>query len=291
MTTQPTLPAQALPPEPFVGLIDEEWRSGIELAPQFADVLGVRWVIPERAARPYLMMGFAVARDGRISFATPGHVGGGDVSRFNGNDLWLLALMRARADVVMVGDGTLRAEPEHVWTSDFLLPAAAEAFAGLREHEGRAALPVTAFLSLEGDLPADAAIFDRPGTRVVVLTTNHGAALARERTRSARSAVDIRVHGERTVDVAQAMAGLYEDGHRSVNCEGGPRAYGSLLAAGCVDDELLTLSPIIIGRDEQNFRPSLVEGVAFGPTDPPASRIMSLARAGNHLFLRSAYAD
>lgn len=291
MASQPGLAAHASPPEPFTALVDEEWRSGLELAPQFEQTLGVRWVIPEREGRPYLMMGFAVARDGRISFATPGHVGGGDVSRFNGNDLWLLALMRARADVVMVGDGTLRAEPEHVWTSDFLLPDAREAFDGLRAHEGRSAVPTTAFLSLEGDLPADAATFDRPGTRVVVLTTERGVALARERTAAARAEVDVRVCGETSVDMSVAMAGLHADGVRSVNCEGGPRAYGSLLAAGCVDDELLTLSPIVIGRDDDHPRPSLIEGVAFGPLDPPTSRIMSLTRAGSHLFLRSAYLD
>ena len=52
-------------------------------------------------------------------------------------------------------------------------------------------------------------------------------------------------------------------GVATVLCEGGPRAYGSLLAAGCLDDESLTLSPAVIGATPDRPRPSLVEGVAF----------------------------
>jgi riboflavin biosynthesis pyrimidine reductase len=283
------LPELARPVTAFTPLIDDDWRTGLELAEPFAQVLGSRWVIPDRADRPYVMMGFVVSRDGRISFATPGHAGGGDVSMFNANDQWALALMRARADVVLVGDGTLRAEPEHLWTHQFMWSAEVESFQELRRHEGRDPMPVTAFLSLEGDLPPDAAVFAQAGTRVLILTTQAGSALALERTQGAAADVDVRVFGERSVDIPEALAALHSDGHRSVSCEGGPRAYGSFLAAKCVDDEILTLSPLVIGSSEASPRPSVVEGMAFPYDDAPMSTLVSLTRADNHLFLRSAY--
>jgi riboflavin biosynthesis pyrimidine reductase len=73
-------------------------------------------------------------------------------------------------------------------------------------------------------------------------------------------------------------------------CEGGPRVYGSLLAAGQVDDEFITLCPIMIGNSHEGPHcPSLVEGVRFAPGDAPRSRILTLSRAEDHLFLRSRY--
>jgi riboflavin biosynthesis pyrimidine reductase len=213
------------------------------------------------------------------------------VSGFNANDQWVLALMRARADVILLGDGTVRVEPEHIWSHQFIWPAETESFQELRRHEGRQPLPVTAFLSLEGDLPSHAAVFAQPDTRVLVLTTEKGVALARARTAGAVAAVEIRIHGEETVDLPEALAALHADGHRTVNCEGGPRAYGSFLAAGCVDDEILGLSPLVIGSSEERRRPSMIEGVAFEHDNPPKSKIVSLTRADNHLFIRSAYVD
>jgi hypothetical protein len=50
-------------------------------------------------------------RDGRVSFSEPRHLGGGDVSGFDERDRRLMGLLRARADAVMVGDGTLKAKP------------------------------------------------------------------------------------------------------------------------------------------------------------------------------------
>jgi len=86
------------------------------------------------------------------------------------------------------------------------------------------------------------------------------------------------------------MAALRHDyGVRTLLCEGGPRVYGSLLGAGLVDDEFLTLSPGVIGSEPGKRRPGLVEGRAFTPQNAPRSALVSLRRAGDHLFLRSRY--
>jgi len=98
--------------------------------------------------------------------------------------------------------------------------------------------------------------------------------------------------------LAARAAGLDDDdllrrlaarGVRTVLCEGGPRAYASLVRAGCVDEEFLTLSPVVIGADVDTPRPGLVEGAAFPPTGHPRSVPVALHRAGDLLYLRSRY--
>jgi riboflavin biosynthesis pyrimidine reductase len=40
-----------------------------------------------------------------------------------------MGLLRARADAILVGDNTLRAETEHLWTAAAIFPDDAAAFA------------------------------------------------------------------------------------------------------------------------------------------------------------------
>jgi riboflavin biosynthesis pyrimidine reductase len=65
----------------------------------------------------------------------------------------------------------------------------------------------------------------------------------------------------------------------------------ALLQAGLVDEEFLILSPLMVGEALGTPRPSLVEGSAFAPGRAPRSTLVSLRRAGNHLFLRSRWTD
>lgn len=184
----------------------------------------------------------------------------------------------------------MRRDGAHLWTTEFIVPVDAPAFAALRRLEGRAVAPLQVFLSLDGDIDVSKAeVFAQSTFHVVVATTTRGA--TRLRTQRAREArLDILELGDETVDVRALLRALRDDyGAETVLCEGGPRAYGSMLAAGCVDDEFLTLSPLVIGAAPDIPRPSLVEGVAFPAFDPPRSRPLSLHRAGEMLFLRSHY--
>jgi riboflavin biosynthesis pyrimidine reductase len=97
--------------------------------------------------------------------------------------------------------------------------------------------------------------------------------------------------GARSVDLGRLLSYLRtERGVRSLLCEGGAHVYGAMIAAGQIDDEFLTLSPIIVGNRPGGAgkpRPSLVEGVAFGPERPPTYRLLSVRRHEAYLFLRS----
>jgi 5-amino-6-(5-phosphoribosylamino)uracil reductase len=120
-----------------------------------------------------------ISHDGKVSFNIPGHEGGGDVSGFNRHDQWVMALARSRADAVVVGANTLRVEPEHEWTAEFIFPADADGFSKLRELEGRAATPLQVMVTKSGDIATDAAIF-RANLKVLVATTESGAERVRK---------------------------------------------------------------------------------------------------------------
>src|SRR5579864_168231 len=109
------------PGSPYSVLFDEESRPGRSLPPTVQAMYG-DWRLPEPADRPYVYVNFVLSHDGRVSFNLPGALGGGAVSLFNRHDQWLMGLLRARADAVLVGDNTLRLEPEHIWTAAGIFP-------------------------------------------------------------------------------------------------------------------------------------------------------------------------
>jgi 5-amino-6-(5-phosphoribosylamino)uracil reductase len=123
-----------------------------------------------------------------------------------------------------------------------------------------------------------------------VATTERGREAARRHiAHSGR--IDVLDLGTDHADLVMLMKILNEEyGVHTLLCEGGARVYGSLLRAGQVDDEFLTLCPTVIGnRPTGPARPSLVEGVAFMPGATPRLRLVSLRRAGDYLFLRSQF--
>ena len=106
--------------EPFTLLFDDEAKDEFALPKNLHAVYGGDWLLPRVNGRPYTYANFALSRDGRVSFNVSGHLGGGDVSGFNAHDRWLMGLLRARADAVVVGDNTLRLEPDHLWTCEYI---------------------------------------------------------------------------------------------------------------------------------------------------------------------------
>jgi riboflavin biosynthesis pyrimidine reductase len=201
--------------------------------------------------------------------------GGSDADRF------VVGLLRACADVVLVGAGTLRAHPRGVWTPDDAWPAAAAAFADLRARRGLPTLPALAVATASGDLDAD-----HPGLRrgAVVLTTEHGAARLRGKLPAASR---LEVVGEEHVDPGAALAAVRAAGHGLVVSEAGPHLFGSLVVAGLVDELFLTQSPLFAGRGDEP-RPGLVAGVCLLPEVQRGARLLGVRRAGDHLFTRYA---
>lgn len=172
-------------------------------------------------------------------------------------DREVFALLRALADVIVVGAGTVRAEgygpvrPGVEGTRwDWL-------------RRGRAPSPPIAVITGRLDLDLDSPLLaGAPAhARTIVFTTR--AAPAPRRAAAAATA-DVVVCGETRVDLAGVLDALAGRGHRRILTEGGPHLLAQFAAAGLLDELCLTLSPMIAGPGT---------GRSVRPADAPAGHL------------------
>jgi len=195
-------------------------------------------------------------------------------------DRFLVGLLRACADVVLVGSRTLRASAQGTWRPERVYPPAAAAFAELRRRRGRPERPAVAVLTAGGSLdPAHPILAEGS----LVLTTAAAAAELRAAVPTATEVVAVNA-GDR-VDPVLAVAVLRERGHAFILSEAGPTVFAQLLAARLVDELFLTLSPLVAGRGAGG-RLGLAESVELLPGTRVEAALLSLRRSGSHLFLR-----
>jgi riboflavin biosynthesis pyrimidine reductase len=191
-------------------------------------------------------------------------------------DKFLMGMLRAFADVVLVGTGTLLASPKGRWRPEGVYPQGKDAFAGLRAQLGKPERPAVAVVTSGASLDVAHPVL----ADAVVLTTERGAA------QLVGSVPDIvAVNDGDWVDLAAALDVLHARGHLLVLCEAGPTTFGALLASGLVDELFLTTSPVIAGRLGPG-RLALVEGVELMPDLSVGLDLLSVRRAQHHLFLR-----
>jgi hypothetical protein len=98
--------------------------------------------LPQAESRPYIFSNFVTTLDGVVSLRTRGHAAGGDISGFNAQDRMVMGLLRAVADVVIVGSGTLAADSHQVWTPEAIFPQLAPEYAHLRKALGKQGPPI-----------------------------------------------------------------------------------------------------------------------------------------------------
>lgn len=153
------------------------------------------------------------------------------------SDRLVFALLRAHADVVLVGAGTVRAE--HYQAID-LEPWQLE----LRSRLGLAPYPTLAIVTGSGDLD-HGLVPDQPCGPVLILTGTS----SRYRPEFGPGVGVLEFDEPGRVPVPKLINALAERGLRRVLCEGGPRLNRQLHAAGLVDDLCLTLSPMVVGGD------------------------------------------
>lgn len=193
-----------------------------------------------------------------------------------------MGLLRAFADAVVVGAGTVRAEGGRaLWTPDFIYPAAADAFRTLRQALKKQADPRLVVVTAGGDLdPKERALQNG----ALVVTTAQSAGRLRE-TLPAATEVRAITDSER-VEPRAILDSLRADGLRTILMEGGPRLFGQFVDSGHVNELFLTVSPALVGqRGDQSL--GLIHGTDFGRS-PKRTRLLSIRRHASHLFLRYA---
>jgi riboflavin biosynthesis pyrimidine reductase len=239
-----------------------------------------------RPDRPIVIANFVSTIDGVVAFDVDGSSGGGEVSGFFDPDRFVMGMLRAMADVVLVGAGTVRAAPTHEWTPRRVHPASAALYAAWRNRMGIASLqPTTIVATASGSLDPHHPGLSAPDVPVIFATTDAGAERLRAGGPTPNATIEIAgtggpVAATRLVEIAATT------GARLVLCEGGPHLIGDLLLAGLLDELFLTVAPQLAGRNEATRRLALVEGAAFDIGMAPWAELGSVRRSGNHLFVR-----
>jgi riboflavin biosynthesis pyrimidine reductase len=195
-------------------------------------------------------------------------------------DRFVLALLRACADVVLLGTGTLAASPKGTWRVDKAYPEAAHAFAELRAVRGLRAQPLVAVVTSGVSFDPSHPVLD---AGAIVLTTETAAPGIAETVPAATEVVA--VNDGASVDLRAAVAALRGRGHGVIVSEAGPTLFGQLVAAELVDELFLTVSPLLAGHALAP-RLNLVEGVELLPERRVAGQLRSVRANGSHLFLR-----
>jgi riboflavin biosynthesis pyrimidine reductase len=198
-------------------------------------------------------------------------------------DRFVVGLLRACADVVLIGARTMLSAPQSLWRPERVYPAGADAFAELRSLRGCAVHPAVAVVTAGGSLdPAHPALEEG----AIVLTTKQAAVTLRAAVPAAAEVVAVNA-GDR-VDLGLALAALRERGHGVILSEAGPTVFGQLLARRLVDELFLTISPLVAGRSA-TVRFAIVEGTELLPDATEPAELLSLRRSDDHLFLRYGF--
>ena len=199
-------------------------------------------------------------------------------------DRFVIGLLRAFADVVLIGAGTLAASPESTWRPDRVYPAAAESFAELRRARGRPQQPEVAIVTGRGSIDPSHPVLASGAT---VLTSTPGARRLEGALPPASTVVAL--GDTATLDLRRAVEALHERGHSLVLSEAGPHTFGGLVEAGLADELFLTVSPLLAGDRGASSRFGLAEAVELMPPGP-RERLLGVRRHGDYLFLRYALA-
>jgi len=247
------------------------------------DGLRARYGGDLRIAARCTFANFVSTIDGVVSFAAPGEDRARHVSRGDANDRFVLALLRAAADAVIVGAGTLRKEPDSVWTAESVFPDAAGDFAALRAAMKKPPAPLTVLVSASGDVDLGLPAFTNGGPVMIATTAAGARGIARTPTR-----VSVRAFGDaaelRMADVVRAS--IETSGGARILTEGGANILGRFLAERALDELFLTVAPRIAGRTRELGRVALVEGAAFAAARAPEASLASLKLGGDYLFTR-----
>jgi riboflavin biosynthesis pyrimidine reductase len=203
-----------------------------------------------------------------------GHIISGDSEA----DRFVMALLRACADAVVIGAGTFRRTPGAFWHAAYVYPPLAEAFADLRKQLGLRVHPLLVLVTASGRLDTT-----QPAVQTALIATTR---TGEEKLRGALPA------GARVVafdDHAIRLASLFEllrsEGLGRLLTEGGPTLVGELTKADLIDELFLTISPRLYGRSLGDGKKSLIHGVEL---EGRALALSSARRHGSHLFLRYA---
>ena len=226
--------------------------------------------------RPYVLINMVASLDGKVGVDGKAGGIGSPIDRL------LMRALRARADAVMIGAGTLRAEK--------LTLAVPEHLARARASRGLKPQPLAVIATGSGDVPLRENLLHSSPDDLIVLASSE-TPRSRLTDLSSRASVEI-VPGETApgprLDLAKALETLKRQYAVDVLlAEGGPALNQALVSAGLADELFLTLAPKLLGGGRPGAL-TILEGPALSPRRSPKPEPISVHLCGGELFLRYA---
>jgi len=204
--------------------------------------------------RPYTLLSCAVSLDGYLDDASPHRL-----VLSGPEDLDEVDELRAAADAILVGAGTVRADNPRLLVRDPVRSAR-------REAEGRPPHPLRVTLTATGDLDPAARFFAGPGTPLVYCPSTAAPATANGLGDKA-TVIDLGAE----LSLGAVLKDLYaERTVATVLIEGGSRILGDALAGGLADELRLAVAPFFVAD------PAAPRFALPGPCPRPVAHPMSL---------------
>jgi riboflavin biosynthesis pyrimidine reductase len=274
---------------PLETLLETQHGRALRLTSNLARLYG-NLRISQAPSRRRVFSNFVSTLDGVVSLQVRGHDGGGDISGFSGQDRMVMGLLRSVADVVIVGAGTLEADPQHLWTPEDICPELTDDYRALRRALRKPTMPLNVVVSGSGQIDLRLPVFASGRVRTLVVTTTVGAKPLVKRKLPPWLKIHAVPRSRGMIPprlILDAVGQL--DAGKQILIEGGPRLLGEFYARRLVDEQFLTLAPQIAGRAYGDGRLSLVMGQAFPPGATRWGALCDVRRGASQLFLRYTF--
>lgn len=240
--------------------------------------------------RPLIISNFVQTLDGIVSLKIPNKSGGAEISGNNEEDRFIMGLLRACADAVIVGEDTFRNAPGHVWIAGHVYPRLNKEFDELRKHIGKVSPhPVNVIVSGMGHVDLNERLFKKEEVPSLVLTTKEGFARLQQKYGATLPEFILVLPGEGVINPSDIVALLHDEyGIKLLLHEGGPTLVSSFLQQVLLDELFITIAPQIVGRGKTWKRPAFSGPLELAPEHAIWGTLLSvkLATKDRHLFLR-----
>jgi len=155
-------------------------------------------------------------------------------------DRALFTVLRALADIIVVGAGTIRVEN---YGGAHLNAAERQR----RRDRGQSEVPRLAIVSGSGHLDRDLRVFTETELPPLLLTSAAAAEDTRRRLTGRAEVLACSGDAPDRVDVAAVLAALAARGQHRVLTEGGPTLMASFIESDLLDELCLTMAPYLVG--------------------------------------------
>lgn len=220
--------------------------------------------------RPFVYINMASTVDGKITSAQR------EYPHFSSPaDRVEMDRLRAMADALLVGAGTLRADN----------PSLGVRTPEMRTHRqalGKPAELTRIVVTASGRLDPASRFFsekDGPGERIVATT----AKLPADARKALPDSAVFLECGDDNVDLKSLLEQLHARGIRRLLCEGGAELNWAMLEADLIDELHLTLAPSLLGGATA---PTIVAGPGFTMEQQRRLRLVNLRQIGDELYCR-----